>query len=104
MKELLPIGSVVMLKGGNKRVMICGRIQTHVETGKTYDYCACYYPEGIINPRELFLSTTKISTRCILLVCRMSRSSGSGALSKRNLRNWKRKRTKAKTTVLKIEN
>ncbi|HOQ07268.1 MAG TPA: DUF4176 domain-containing protein [Clostridiales bacterium] len=55
MKELLPIGSVVMLKGGNKRVMICGRIQTHVETGKTYDYCACYYPEGIINPRELFL-------------------------------------------------
>jgi len=55
MKELLPIGSVVMLKGGKKRVMICGRIQTHVETGKLYDYSACYFPEGIINPRELFL-------------------------------------------------
>ena len=55
MKELLPIGSVVMLKGGNKRVMICGRIQTKVNEDKIYDYSACYYPEGIINPRELFL-------------------------------------------------
>lgn len=27
-RELLPIGSVVLLKGGEKRVMICGRIQT----------------------------------------------------------------------------
>jgi len=26
-QDLLPIGSVVLLKGGNKRVMICGRIQ-----------------------------------------------------------------------------
>lgn len=55
MKELLPIGSVVMLKGGNKRVMICGRIQTKINEDKIYDYSACYYPEGIINPRELFL-------------------------------------------------
>lgn len=55
MKELLPIGSVVMLKGGNKRVMICGRIQMKIDEDKIYDYSACYYPEGIINPRELFL-------------------------------------------------
>ena len=27
-KNLLPIGSVVLLKGGQKRLMICGRIQT----------------------------------------------------------------------------
>ncbi|MCR4691872.1 MAG: DUF4176 domain-containing protein, partial [Lachnospiraceae bacterium] len=25
---MLPVGSVVLLKGGEKRVMICGRIQT----------------------------------------------------------------------------
>lgn len=55
MKELLPIGSVVMLKGGNKRVMICGRIQTIINEDKVYDYSACYYPEGIINSKELFL-------------------------------------------------
>ena len=55
MKELLPIGSVVLLKGGKKRVMICGRIQTKIDDDTLYDYSACYYPEGIINPRELFL-------------------------------------------------
>lgn len=55
MKELLPIGSVVSLKGGTKRVMVCGRIQTKVDDNNIYDYSACYFPEGIINPKELFL-------------------------------------------------
>ena len=55
MKELLPLGSVVLLKGGKKRVMICGRIQTRANDEKLYDYSACYYPEGIIDPKELFL-------------------------------------------------
>ncbi|HEX2947936.1 MAG TPA: DUF4176 domain-containing protein [Clostridia bacterium] len=55
MKEFLPIGSVVLLKGGKKRVMICGRVQENVQDGKLYDYSACYFPEGIINPKELFL-------------------------------------------------
>ena len=55
MKSLLPIGSVVLLKGGEKRLMICGRIQTDVGTGVTYDYSACYYPEGMINSKELFM-------------------------------------------------
>lgn len=55
MKDLLPVGSVVLLKDGEKRLMICGRIQTDVETGKDFDYCACYYPEGMINSKELFM-------------------------------------------------
>lgn len=55
MKELLPLGSVVLLKGGKKRVMICGRIQKRADDDKLYDYSACYYPEGIIDPKELFL-------------------------------------------------
>lgn len=55
MKELLPIGSVVLLKGVTKRIMICGRIQEELESGITYDYSACFFPEGIINPDELFL-------------------------------------------------
>lgn len=54
-KSLLPIGSVVLLKGGQKRLMICGRIQTDVATGITYDYSACYYPDGILNSKELFM-------------------------------------------------
>ncbi len=54
-KSLLPIGSVVLLKGGKKRLMICGRIQTDVATGIMYDYSACYYPDGILNSKELFM-------------------------------------------------
>ena len=55
MKELLPIGSVVKLKQGTKRIMVCGRIQSKIDENKIYDYSACYYPEGIIDPKELFL-------------------------------------------------
>lgn len=55
MKKYLPIGSVVLLKGGNKRVMIVGRIQIRMEDKKVYDYSACLYPEGIIDPKQLYL-------------------------------------------------
>jgi len=55
MKELLPIGSVVMLKGGSKRVMVCGRIQTKAKGKTRFDYSACFFPEGIMNPKEMFL-------------------------------------------------
>lgn len=59
MKDLLPLGTILLLKGGSKRLMICGRFQTKVDTGEMYDYSGCYYPEGIINPRELFLFNNK---------------------------------------------
>lgn len=52
--EFLPIGSVVLLKGGNKRIMICGRIQAQAGSDIIYDYSACYYPEGIIDPQSMF--------------------------------------------------
>lgn len=53
-KNLLPIGSVVLLKGGNKRVMICGRVQNRAGTNEIYDYSACFFPEGIVNPNNMF--------------------------------------------------
>ena len=55
MKQYLPIGSVVMLKGGNKRVMICGRVQTRVEDNTIFDYTACLYPEGYIDSQSMYL-------------------------------------------------
>ena len=51
--DLLPIGSVVLLKGANKRVMICGRIQARAGCDKVYDYSACWYPEGITAPDQI---------------------------------------------------
>ena len=53
-KDMLPVGSVVLLKGGEKRVMICGRIQAKAGENIIYDYSACYYPEGIIDPSAMF--------------------------------------------------
>ena len=48
-KELLPIGSVVRLKNGKKKVMVTGFcISTSENKDKMYDYCGCIYPEGVI--------------------------------------------------------
>lgn len=52
-KDMLPIGSVVLLKEAEKRLMICGRIQTMANDTKIYDYSACYYPEGITGSDEM---------------------------------------------------
>ena len=51
--DLLPIGSVVLLKGANKRVMILSRIQAPADTGVIYDYASCPYPEGIVDPENI---------------------------------------------------
>lgn len=53
-KDMLPIGSVVLLKDGNKRVMICGRIQAKAGEDKIYDYSACYYPQGVVSADSMF--------------------------------------------------
>lgn len=45
-KELLPIGSVVLLKEGKKKAMIFGIKQTDKGTGKEHDYIGVVYPEG----------------------------------------------------------
>ncbi len=45
-KELLPVGSVVLLKEGEKRLAIFGIKQTNVESGQEFDYLGVFYPEG----------------------------------------------------------
>ena len=65
MKErFLPIGTVVMLKGGKKELMIINYciIPTGMvfenkkqvpSTGKLYDYGACTYPEGVLGNNRI---------------------------------------------------
>ena len=53
--ELLPIGTVVLLKDTNKRLMIYGRKQQERGGGKVWDYVGCLYPEGNIGPEYTFL-------------------------------------------------
>ena len=55
MKSYLPIGSIVLLKNGKKKVMIYGRRQKRVTDEHEYDYIACLYPEGNINEDYMYL-------------------------------------------------
>lgn len=55
MKKFLPIGSVVLLKESQKRIMIVGVKQKQADSDKVWDYSACLYPEGILDPEKLFL-------------------------------------------------
>ena len=63
--KFLPIGTVVLLKGGKRELMITsycvmpsgdvydksGKIDAK---GKMYDYGACFYPEGMVTSDQLF--------------------------------------------------
>lgn len=55
MPELLPIGTVVLLKDTGKRLMIYGRGQTEINSSKIWDYAGCLYPEGNIGPEYTYL-------------------------------------------------
>lgn len=55
MTNYLPIGSIVRLQGGKKRIMIYGRKQIQKETQKEWDYIGCLYPEGNINESYTYL-------------------------------------------------
>lgn len=55
LQQILPIGTIVTLKKGTKKIMIIGRVQEDSASGIAYDYAACFYPEGILDPKELFL-------------------------------------------------
>lgn len=55
MKELLPLGSIVTLKEGHKRIMIVGRIQQANQDEKIYDYAACLWPEGLIDSKHFYM-------------------------------------------------
>lgn len=54
--KYLPIGSVIMLKGGKKRIMIVGFCSISRENkNKIYDYSGCLYPEGLISTDQVLL-------------------------------------------------
>ena len=54
-KKLLPIGPVVLLEEGKKRLMIYGIKQTEQETQQEYDYIGVVYPEGNMGQGTQFL-------------------------------------------------
>lgn len=55
-EKFLPIGTVVMLKGGSKRATITGFCSTGNDNQeKIYDYSGCIYPEGFLSSNQVCL-------------------------------------------------
>lgn len=53
---LLPIGTVVLLKKSEKRLMVMGVCQKEVgEKEVIWDYAGCLYPEGYIGADKVYL-------------------------------------------------
>ncbi len=51
----LPLGSVVRINGMPKNMLIIGRLQKDVSTGKLYEYCGVAVPEGMLSSSKTFL-------------------------------------------------
>ena len=55
-ERVLPIGSVVLLKEAEKRVMIIGYCKyIGTDTSKIYDYAGVVFPEGYVSPETTVL-------------------------------------------------
>lgn len=55
-EKYLPIGTIVLLKGGKKRAMITGFCSVAQENQeKVYDYSGCVYPEGYLSSNQVCL-------------------------------------------------
>ncbi len=52
--KFLPIGTVVLLKDGKKRMMISGFLAS-VNNKDVYDYSGCLYPEGFLSSDQVCL-------------------------------------------------
>lgn len=58
-----PIGTVVLLQGGNRPLMIFGRRQIQSTTNKEWDYVACLYPEGNLGDQyNIFFNNEEVAT------------------------------------------
>lgn len=57
----LPIGTVCLLKGAKKRVMITGYSKNNRKIRAKYDYVGCEYPTGVTREKEkLYFLHSKI--------------------------------------------
>ncbi len=54
--KYLPLGSIVLLEGGSKKIMINGYCQVAQEKpDKIFDYRGCPFPEGIMDDKGVAL-------------------------------------------------
>ncbi len=61
--EFLPLGSIVIIKGGIKKIVIIARgVAGEIgESIKYFDYAGCIYPEGLIGDQLLYFNHEDIA-------------------------------------------
>lgn len=61
--EYLPLGSIVLLKGGVQKMIIIARAINVRNKGKTFffDYGAVPYPEGLVSDKMAYVNHSSIS-------------------------------------------
>lgn len=65
-RKLLPVGSVVLLSGATKRLMIIGVRQTDKNTDIEYDYMGIFYPEGNMGEERYLFNDEDIAERVFI--------------------------------------
>ena len=60
--EVLPIGSIVLLKGASQRLIIIGRCLKTVINEKEcfFDYAGVIYPQGLLNDAAAYFNAEEI--------------------------------------------
>ena len=67
-EKYLPLGTVVLLNGAKKRVMITGyAIKSPQFEGRLFDYIGCLYPEGMVSQDKNLLFDHKDITQIFAL-------------------------------------
>ncbi|MFC8053283.1 DUF4176 domain-containing protein [Bacillus cereus] len=62
-EKFLANGSIVLLKGGTKKIVIYGRKQGQVNGNKMWDYVSCPYPHGNLSKEyNVFFNHNQIAS------------------------------------------
>lgn len=61
--EYVPIGSIVLLKGGVQKVMVVSRALNVLNGDRVlfFDYAAVSYPEGLVSEKVIYFNNDQIS-------------------------------------------
>lgn len=58
-KEILPLGSVVLLKGAERYIVVMGYLMREEGEDKIWDYMGCAYPVGAISSNSTLMFDAK---------------------------------------------
>ena len=81
----LPLGSIVLVKGNVKKLMIVARgvLTGNDSNKKIYNYGAVLYPEGLIDERLIFFNNSDI-----FKVVAEGYSDSDDEIMNENIKNW----------------